>query len=268
MVPNGAAIVPQEDRMLDLVPLRGRPDLRTQVFSEAFLALWPTFVVKDPAADLFFEEPHLDACLDTAFAVVDPARPGTAVGRAFAVPFALEGMPGRAELPDSGWDGVVRWAHTDRALGRPADALSALELTLLPSHRGRGASRVVLGAMRRRAAELGLRHMFAPVRPTAKHLEPFAPMAEYAARTTADGLPADPWLRVHVRAGGRVEKVAPTSMVVPGTIAEWRRWTGLAFDTSGPVVVPGALVPVHVSLEQDHAVYVEPNVWVRHTVPG
>ena len=37
--------------------------------------------------------------------------------------------------------------------------------------------------------------------------------------------------------------------------------------TSGPVVVPGALVPVHVSPEQDHAVYVEPNVWVHHRVP-
>jgi GNAT superfamily N-acetyltransferase len=137
--------------MLELVPLRARPDLRTQVFAKAFMSLWPTFVVKDPTADLFFEPPHLDACLDTAFAVVDPARPDAAVGRAFAVPFAF-GIPGREELPDAGWDGVVRWAHADRALGRAANALSALEITLLPSHRGRGASRVVLDAMRRRAA--------------------------------------------------------------------------------------------------------------------
>ena len=224
-------------------------------------------MVKDPTADLFFEQPHFDACLDTAFAVVDPARPDVAVGRAFAVPFALEGVPGRDELPDAGWDGVIRWAHTDRALGRPADALSALEITLLPSHRGRGASRLVLDAMRRRAADLGLRHMFAPVRPTMKHIEPFVPMEEYVARLGATGLPADPWLRVHIRAGGRIEKVASTSMIVAGTIADWRRWTGMEFAASGPAVVPGALVPVHVSLEQDHAVYVEPNVWVRHTLP-
>ena len=252
--------------MLELVVLRGRPDLREQVFSGAFRALWPAFMQEDPTADLFFARPHLDACLGTAFAVVDPARPGAAVGRAFAVPFAF-GIPGREALPDAGWDGVVRWAHVDRALGREPNALSALEITLLPSRRGRGASRVVLDAMRHRARALGLRHMFAPVRPTAKHLEPFAPMEEYARRTGEDGLPADPWLRVHVRAGGRIEKVAPTSMVVPGTLAEWRRWTGMPFDTSGPVVVPGALAPVHISLEQDHAVYVEPNVWVRHTVP-
>ena len=93
--------------MLELVPLRGRPDLQAQVFSEVFMALWPAFMQEDPAADLFFARPHLDACLDTAFAVVDPARPEVAVGRAFAVPFAF-GIPGREKLPDAGWDGVVR----------------------------------------------------------------------------------------------------------------------------------------------------------------
>ena len=250
--------------MLELVALHARPDLRAQVFAGAFHALWPAFVLEDPAADLFYASPHLD----TAFAAVDPARPGVAAGRAFAVPFAFGDVRGREELPDAGWDGVVRWAHTDRALGRPANALSALEITLLPSHRGRGASRVVLDAVRGRAGALGHRRMFAPVRPTAKHLEPFTPMGEYAGRTRADGLPADPWLRVHARAGGRIVKVAPTSMVVAGSIADWRRWTSMDFAASGQVAVPGALAPVHVSLEQDHAVYVEPNVWVRHAIPG
>ncbi len=44
----------------------------------------------------------------------------------------------------------------------------------------------------------------------------------------------------------------------------WRRWTGLPFDRDGAVEVPGALVPVHYDTAHDHAVYVEPNVWVRH----
>jgi len=71
-------------------------------------------------------------------------------------------------------------------------------------------------------------------------------------------------VRTHVRAGARIVKVAPCSMVIAGTIAEWRRWTGLVFRQSGPAIVPGALSPIHVSLEQDHAVYVEPNLWVHH----
>ncbi len=254
--------------MLALVSLRGRDDLTDQVFAPAIQGLWPQFALHDPVADLYFGDPHFDACRDTAFAVVEPDRPDIAVGRAFAVPFAWDGVPGREALPDTGWDGVIRWAAEDRALGRKPDALSALEITLLPTHRGRGGSAVVLDAMRRHAAELGLKHMVAPVRPTGKEAEPLTPMAAYAYRVRADGLPADPWLRVHVRAGGRIERVAPLSMIIPGTLAQWRAWTGLPFDASGPVVVPRALAPVLCSVEHDHAVYVEANVWVRHVVPG
>jgi hypothetical protein len=53
-------------------------------------------------------------------------------------------------------------------------------------------------------------------------------------------------------------------MVMTGSLDEWREWTGLPFDETGEVIVPKALVPVHCSVEHDHAVYVEPNVWVQH----
>ncbi len=252
--------------MLELVTLRARPELRSQLFAEAMQGVWPEFMQHDPTAMLYFAEPHLDAYLDTAFAIIDASAPDIAVGRAFAVPFVFGDLPDRMELPDAGWDGVIRWAHRDRMLGRAANALSALEITLLPEQRGRGASRVILDAMRDHARTLGYRHMFAPVRPTAKHLEPFTPIGDYVRRHTAEGLPADPWLRVHVRAGGTIVKVAPASMVIAGSIAEWSRWAAMSFTASGLVAVPGALVPVHVSLEQDQAVYLEPNVWVRHSV--
>ena len=58
--------------------------------------------------------------------------------------------------------------------------------------------------------------------------------------------------------------VAQSAGLIAGTIAEWSRWTGIGFTASGPAIVPGALSPIHVSLEQDHAVYVEPNLWVHH----
>jgi hypothetical protein len=89
-------------------------------------------------------------------------------------------------------------------------------------------------------------------------------MPDYAGRVRSDGLPVDPWLRVHVRLGARIVKVCPLSMVVPGTLSDWREWTGLPLNGSGLHDIPEALVPVHVSVEHDHAVYVEPNVWVHH----
>jgi hypothetical protein len=117
--------------------------------------------------------------------------------------------------------------------------------------------------MRDNAARHGFAELIAPVRPNGK-TDVDEPMASYAFRLREDGLPSDPWLRVHVRAGGRIAKVAPRSMVVPGTLEEWREWTGLAFDRTGPVVVPKALAPVHCDAEHGTAVYVEPNVWVVH----
>jgi hypothetical protein len=113
------------------------------------------------------------------------------------------------------------------------------------------------------AARHGFAELVAPVRPSGK-ADPHEPMTTYSARTRDDGLPADPWLRVHVRAGGRIDKVAPRSMVVPGTLDEWREWTGLPFDRTGAVAVPQALAPVHCDIEHGVATYVEPNVWVRH----
>ena len=37
-------------------------------------------------------------------------------------------------------------------------------------------------------------------------------------------------------------------------------------ETRGLADVPGALAPVHVSVEQNHAVYVEPTLWMHHRV--
>ena len=54
--------------------------------------------------------------------------------------------------------------------------------------------------------------------------------------------------------------------VIVGSIADWSRWTGMSFDRSGEVSIAGALMPVMISLERDCAVYVEPNVWVRHAL--
>lgn len=117
---------------------------------------------------------------------------------------------------------------------------------------------------RERYGALGVRDLIAPVRPNQKHLQPRVSPSDYSAQLREDGLPVDPWLRVHARMGGRLLKVAPFSMVIPGTLQQWRTWTGLPFDTDGLVEVPGGLAPVMVDTTMGHAVYVEANVWVHH----
>ncbi|NHC47176.1 N-acetyltransferase [Motilibacter aurantiacus] len=236
--------------------LSERPDL-AQRFGDLDGA-WPAFMDADPTADLYYG--HLDRYADYVLVAVDADDPGRLLGRACSIP-----MTGSHDaLPDGGWGAAIRRGTRDRLAGRTPDLVSALEVTLRPDAQGLGLSGRMVQALRANTRALGFDALVVPVRPNHKHLEPHVPMEEYAARTRADGLPEDPWLRVHARQGATIEGVAPLSMAVPGTLEQWRGWTGLPFDTSGPVVVPGALAPVQADLAQGVAVYVEPNVWMRH----
>ena len=244
---------------LEIFSLWERPDLIPLVFANDLDALWPEFMKHDATAKLYFG-PMFENYLHYAFAgIVD----GEVVGRAFSVPFAFN-VVGRIELPDGGWDQVIRWAHEDKIIGREPTAMSALEIALVPRARAIGNSLAMMDALKACGRKMGFAEMFAPVRPSQKHLCPRVPMREYIELNRADGLPTDAWLRTHVRSGGRIVKVAPYSMTIVGNITEWSRWTGAQFESSGEAEVDGALAPVLVSVEQDCAVYVEPNVWVRH----
>ena len=60
------------------------------------------------------------------------------------MPFAFrDGSAERAELPEDGWDGVIRWAHQDWLAGRAANAVSALEINVLSPYRGRGIAQLM-----------------------------------------------------------------------------------------------------------------------------
>lgn len=247
---------------LEIFTLRERPDLRPLIFAAELQSVWPEFMQHSAAADLYFAPWAFDRYLDYAFAGV---ADGKVVARAFSVPFAFD-TDGRTVLPDGGWDQVIRWAHDDRMLGRAPNALSALEISLLPQARGSGNSLTLLNAMKACAKAKGFGALFAPVRPNQKHLQPRTSMRDYVATVRADGFPIDAWLRTHLRIGGKFVKIAPCSMTIVGSLADWSLWTGMPFDRSGELLVEGALSPVMASLEQDCAVYIEPNVWVQHPV--
>lgn len=236
--------------------LAERPDL-----VDAFWSIegdWPRFMLQDPTSDRAYEA-AVTGFPQLHLVVMDGDR---AVARLHAVPF------GHAvdELPARGWDAAMQEAEWILAKGGAPDltTISLIEARVAVDRRGHGLSGPLLAEARRRYAELGCRDLVAPVRPTRKSVEPRTPAWEYATRTREDGLPADPWLRVHARLGGQIVGLAPTSMTIPGSLDQWRDWTGLPFDTDGVVEVPGGLAPVHVDVANDHAVYVEPNVWVHH----
>ena len=246
---------------MEIITLASRPDLAEALF--AFPGAWPPFMYEDPTSDLYYD----DAATAYPEFVMLAIEGGQVVARSFSVPFRWDGDPGTG-LPEGGWDWVIRSAHAQRTAGIQANLVSALEITIQVEHRGTGLAALMLGAMQQNVARLGFADLIAPVRPNGKPSHPDEPMDAYAWRTRDDGLPEDAWLRVHVRSGGRIVNVAHLSMTIAGTLEQWRTWSGLPFAVSGPVHVPGALVPVVCEPAHDFAVYVEPNVWVHHRLPS
>ncbi|MET8567728.1 GNAT family N-acetyltransferase [Streptomyces sp. NPDC004783] len=243
---------------LTISSLAERPGMAERVLGMA--DSWPAFTVNDLVGNAHY--PRIAAELPEYVQFAEDEH-GEVVAHAHSVPFALD-AEGRGRLPARGWDEVLTWAFSDLRHGMAPDTVSAISVVVAPHAQGRGLSARMLVAMRDNARARGFREVVAPVRPSAKHLEPHTPVEEYARRVRPDGLPHDPWLRVHARAGATLDSVAPASMTVAASLEEWRGWTGLPFDTAGDVEVPGALVPVRCEPERDCAVYVEPNVWMRH----
>jgi GNAT superfamily N-acetyltransferase len=234
-----------------------RPEL-TDEAEPIVLASWPEFMFHDPASDTLWGRLAQDEP-GHQYGLLDPDGVLVGLGNSVPVPW-LRGE----ELPPRGW----RWALTEgfaaRDAGTARTSVSALAIQTDPGRRGQGLARLMVEAMRRITADAGFADLVAPVRPNKKCDYPLVPMADYLTWTTPDGLPWDPWIRVHVRAGATIVGPCEESMEVPGSVADWEAWGGVPLPGSGTHVVPGALAPLHVDVGADRAVYVEPNVWLHH----
>ena len=239
---------------VSVVTLADRPDLFDSMWSMP--DSWPEFMLQDPVSSFFYRPDVVARVADHVVIALDGDE---VVGKGYALPLRLD----PDALPADGWDAAIRLGVTQSFAGVAPTVLCALEIAVRPDRQGDGLSSLLLAEVRRCAARTGLSEVIVPVRPSGP-VDPGVPLSEYASRVRDDGLPVDPWLRVHIRAGGHIAGIAPRSMVIAGTLDEWRRWTGLPFDRSGPIEVPGALAPVLCDVVHGTAVHVEANVWVRH----
>ncbi|MBS3741771.1 MAG: hypothetical protein KGY74_06600, partial [Candidatus Cloacimonetes bacterium] len=82
------------------------------------------------------------------------------------------------------------------------NVLVALAAVVDKKHTGKGLSFEIVNTMKGLAAKRGLSLLIVPVRPTLKHQYPLIPLPEYADGKRDDGLPFEPWLRVHKKQGG------------------------------------------------------------------
>jgi GNAT superfamily N-acetyltransferase len=246
---------------LSLVTVADRPALARDIGALIERA-WPTYIVRAPTAPwagpvdwvgLFTRWPGLQ------FGLFDGDQ---LLASGDCLPLAWDGDP--EDLPDEGWDWAMRQGVRDLDAGRAPRTLCALSITIDPAHQGRGLSREMIRRMRGLGRARGLERLIAPVRPSWKSRYPLALMERYTRWTDDRDLPFDPWLRAHVREGGRIVRACPRSMSLVGSVADWESWLGMRLPESGAYTAPGLLNPLTVDRDRDQCVYIEPNVWVAH----
>jgi len=185
------------------------------------------------------------------------------LGEGNTIPCTWDGTVGG--LPP-GIDDVVERGLAAGTRLAGATTLCALNIIVVPGHRGGRLSSEILDGMKRVAARERFTDLIAPVRPSWKERYPLTPIERYVTWTREDGLPFDPWIRIHVRLGGEILAPVPRSLRITGTVEEWERWSGMRFPESGEYLPPGALAPLHIDSSNDLGEYYEPNVWMRHLV--
>lgn len=171
------------------------------------------------------------------------------------------------------WDGTIADlpAGIDGAIARgfdegDANVLCALVIMVPRDLQGHGISGAAVAAMATLARQQKLASLIAPVRPSWKERYPLIEIERYAQWRRDDGLPFDPWMRVHARLGADVLKPEPRSLRITGSVAQWEEWTAMTFPESGDYWFPGGLSTVAIDRERDHGLYWEPNVWMRHAL--
>lgn len=248
---------PGSPEWLEVVTAAERPDLWDQIRSERrFWECWPEYNQHGNHTPAYFGA-LVPRFADFQALFVD-RRSSRVVARARTIPFRWDGS--LEDLP-AGIDALGLQAVAEEA--RPT-ALSALAAEVDPASQRSGLSSLLIATMAQLARAHGLSSLAAPVRPSQKDRYPITPIERYAAWRRDDGLPLDPWMRVHARMGARTLRAEPHSMHIFGPVDEWQEWIAMTFPEDGEYVFPGGLAPLRVS--DGEGDYWEPNVWMVHDV--
>jgi hypothetical protein len=189
----------------EVVTSSERSDLH-EAAGAAFRERWPEFIFHDEVPTKFM--PRVESYF-ASFDILLLADGRVAAG-GWGVPFAWDGTP--AGLPE-GYRSMLIAAVDDHQQSHQATAFSFMAAAVANEFDKQGLAARVLDALTKRALEVGLDHVVAPIRPTWKHRYPNVRMAEYAQWRRADGLSIDPWIRTHQRLGATIIGPAPNSTV-------------------------------------------------------
>ncbi|MBA3782108.1 MAG: GNAT family N-acetyltransferase [Nocardioides sp.] len=224
------------------------------LFAEGF----PAFITADPEVKKYIARvreyfPQLDVIL-----VSEDGQPA-ATGWGVPILWADD----VADLPHSFAD-ILRVAVEAHESGADTNAFVICGGVVHPELKRTGTATELVRALIQTGQDHGMTRVLAPLRPTRKHLYPLISIEEYASWVRDDGLRFDPWLRLHVLAGGRVIALAPNAQTMTGSVQEWEEWARMPLPATGQYVIPDGMSVLHIDKDADVGTYTEPNIWIQH----
>lgn len=168
------------------------------------------------------------------------------------------------ELPEEAFNWGMEKGIKDFEAGKKMNAALGIQIIIPAEFQGKGLSSIATQELKNMCIKMGIKRLIIPIRPTLKSKYPINDIDKYIKWKNKDGLPFDPWLRVHVRKNAKIINACKKAVEIKGTVNQWETWTNMKFPESGKYVVEGALCPVVINRKKNLGTYIEPNVWVSY----
>lgn len=249
---------------IKIVSFAERSDLLPAI-DEMIMQHWPKFMLQTSVDDSYWERLYKKPFAEYQFvAITGEGDEEKVIGLINSVALPWKGS--LQELPDRGWDEIFTLAMDSDLEELPCDLISALSVIVSKEYRGYKIPQLLISHLKKYAKSQNYLGIVVPVRPTMKHIYPIQYFRDYITWKNERGEPFDPWIRTHWRLGAKFIKIAPESMRITGTIANWELWTGLKFPQNGKYAISSGLVPLKIDVAKNIGEYVEPNLWMFHPV--
>ncbi|MCD6578385.1 hypothetical protein J7L48_02820, partial [bacterium] len=138
----------------------------------------------------------------------------------------IEGLP-------NGFDDALK---TIVGKNENPNTLCGMAAVISRDHLGKGISYKIIEGFKELGKKCGYSNLILPIRPILKPEYPTIAFENFINWKKND-LPFDPWLRVHIKLGGKMLKVVNSSMVIKGTVSDWERWTSMYFGETNKYIV-------------------------------
>lgn len=236
-----------------------KPELADQVMA-LMQKTWPKFILNDPLGSQYWIELYLH------FPDFQLLYMNTQTNEIYAIansiPAHLNIEP--HQLSDRGWHWCIEKGFDDFHAHRSLNTQFPLAVTVPLKYQAAKLGGFMVRQMKAVGLARKFKYFLAPLRPNQKAHYPLSSFENYVSWRRSDGLPFDAWMRAHWRIGARPIKPCHKSLVIEGSVSDWEDWSGLELPQSGQYIVPGALMPVKINIEDDLGVYEEPNLWMQH----